>query len=97
MKRFESVWRPQEVIDLTDSYQCHCPLYMHANTLLVPGESLRVVNCLKELDMENENKFDLPESTVDTEQQARLQEESDDAVEIITVVKSCAYDPLTRL
>lgn len=47
--------------------------------------------------MENEKNFDSPEPIADTEQYTCAQEENDEAVEIITVVKSCAYDPLTRL
>ncbi len=47
--------------------------------------------------MDNESSLDLPERTADTEQPTCTPEENDEVVEIITVVKSCAYDPLTRL
>lgn len=47
--------------------------------------------------MENEQRFDSPEPTAETEQPTCAQVDDEEAVEIITVVKSCAYDPLTRL
>jgi hypothetical protein len=59
---------------------------------VIPGQSLH-----KEFDMDNESSLDLPERTADTEQPTCTPEENDEVVEIITVVKSCAYDPLTRL